>query len=244
MTNIVSTTALLSTEVMWQRSLHSILVLFLHFWNISGLEKLLSEATLCDITIKIGSKEFPAHKNILAVSSEFFKVMFTSGLQEAESSVVSIEGDSKAFEVLLQYIYTGELKNVTEDNVTAILSMACFLNLAPHALQECKRSIIDMIDNKILSLQTAFEVFQRPEPATLRHCQGCYMVHWREVWEHNWRYRGRDIKGVFRRDLERDIKGVLRNDLGQFTKICRSYKGMCWLQCKAGHFWKFCSRVL
>ncbi|XP_072037553.1 uncharacterized protein [Amphiura filiformis] len=130
----------------------------------AGIEKLRSEGTFCDVTIKVGSQEFQAHKNILAASSGYFKVMFTSGFQKAGAAKVTVEGESNIFEVLLHYIYTGDMNNLTEENASEVLSMACYLELAPHALQECKYLIALMFEDKSISMQQAFKISMRPDP--------------------------------------------------------------------------------
>ncbi|XP_072037946.1 kelch-like protein 18 [Amphiura filiformis] len=130
----------------------------------ADIEKLQSENNLSDVIIKIESQEFQAHKNILAASSGYFNTMFTSGFQEAGAAEVTVEGESKIFEVLLHYIYTGDMNNLTEENASDVLNMACYLDLAPHALQECKRLTACLFDDKSISMQEAFQISMRPEP--------------------------------------------------------------------------------
>ncbi len=131
---------------------------------LSDVQNLQMDHTLSDVTIKIGAKSFPAHKNIIAASSGYFNAMFTCGFRETEASEVTIEGDSVAFEILLNYIYTGELNNLTNGNVNEVLGMACYLDLTPHAVQECKRSIFHLFKNNSISMEEAFHISLRPEP--------------------------------------------------------------------------------
>ncbi|XP_072017054.1 uncharacterized protein [Amphiura filiformis] len=130
----------------------------------TGLKQLQVDKTFCDVTIKVGSKEFRAHKNILAASSGYFKTMFASGFREAGAAEILVEGESDIFEVLLDYMYSGEMLNLLADNAGEILSMACYLDLAPHALQECERCIADAFRDKSITLQEAFGISMRPEP--------------------------------------------------------------------------------
>ena len=142
--------------------------------------------------------------------------MFTSGFQEAASSEMSIDGDSEAFEVLLQYIYTGELMNLTEDSVSRVLNMACFLNLAPHALQECKRSIINMIGKKVVSLQTAFEISMRPEPELYDIVKAASLY----IKENFINFAG---KPEFDKDTSSECLGMILDNVKQHaehTKVC------------------------
>ncbi|XP_072026076.1 uncharacterized protein [Amphiura filiformis] len=128
----------------------------------AGIQRLQSENTLCDVTIKIGAKEFPAHKNMLATSSGYFKTMFTSRFLKV-GAVEDIKGESMIFEVLLHYIYAGEM-NMTNENASGVLNMACYLDLPPHALQECTRLIARMFRDESISFQEAFKISLRPEP--------------------------------------------------------------------------------
>ncbi|XP_072023098.1 uncharacterized protein [Amphiura filiformis] len=132
----------------------------------SGIGELRSEKILCDVVIKVGSQEFQAHKNILAASSGYFNTMFTSGFQESGAAEVMVEGESNIFKVLLYYIYVGQMKpwHLIEENASDVLNMACYLDLAPHALQECKRLIACMFNDKSISMQEAFKISMRPEP--------------------------------------------------------------------------------
>ncbi|XP_072027321.1 uncharacterized protein [Amphiura filiformis] len=131
----------------------------------SDLKKLQSENIFCDVTLKInGSEEFHANKNILSAGSGFFKSMFTSGFSKSNTVEIFIEGGSEVFSILLEFIYTGAINGLTTDNVAAILSMACYLQLAALALQLCRSFIIHTLLKKTtLPLKTACEISQRPE---------------------------------------------------------------------------------
>ncbi|GIX92626.1 speckle-type POZ protein [Caerostris extrusa] len=55
-----------------------------------AMEQLLREKILCDVTLQVGSEEFPAHKAILAARSPVFKAMFTRDMQETARNAVDI----------------------------------------------------------------------------------------------------------------------------------------------------------
>lgn len=75
------------------------------------------ENFLCDLNIKIGSKTVSTHKIILASSSEYFKNMFTESYKEAQVKEITMDEIAPdAFEFLIDYIYTSNLK-ITEHNV-------------------------------------------------------------------------------------------------------------------------------
>ncbi|XP_072015547.1 kelch-like protein 28 isoform X2 [Amphiura filiformis] len=94
-----------------------------------GLHRLQQNRTLCDITIKVGDTSFEAHKAVLASNSDFFQSMFTSGFQESHSSEVSITGKPEAFQILLDFSYSGELNLPSNETATVmdVLKMAHYL---------------------------------------------------------------------------------------------------------------------
>ncbi len=135
-----------------------------------------SDSTFCDITIKVDSRSFPAHSNILAASSGYFKELFTTAQFEDVSNPVILldEGDVSTFEVILDYIYTADKTRVTSGNVSKVLNMAIHLQI-----ESVTRACIHFLDSKLrcgytkseepvsqtISLQHAFEITQYVEPS-------------------------------------------------------------------------------
>ena len=84
---------------------------------------------LCDITLKLNGREFPAHRAILSANSPYFRAMFTSSYSEASQSVVELHGITPtALEVLIRFFYTSTL-HVSTDNVQEVLPAACMLQV-------------------------------------------------------------------------------------------------------------------
>jgi len=71
---------------------------------------------LCDVVLIVNGTEFPAHKIMLASCSPYFHAMFTCFEESKQHKVVLKDIDSKALELLLEYIYTSKVQ-ITEDNV-------------------------------------------------------------------------------------------------------------------------------
>ncbi|XP_072020978.1 kelch-like protein 7 [Amphiura filiformis] len=94
-----------------------------------GLHRLQQNRTFCDITIKVGDTSFEAHKAVLASNSDFFHSMFTSGFQESHASVATITGKPAAFQILLDFSYSGKLDVHTNETtaVMDVLKMAHYL---------------------------------------------------------------------------------------------------------------------
>ena len=99
-----------------------------HTMKLAGaLNELRKEKELCDIIITIGERSFPAHRAVLAASSRYFKVMFTSGFKESSADKVNIDGDPEVFECLLEFAYTGDLIVPTAKKAYQVLQMASYL---------------------------------------------------------------------------------------------------------------------
>lgn len=88
-----------------------------HNKSFQVMNALREQNQLCDVLLKAGGNEIPAHRVVLASSSPYFLAMFTGELSESRQTVVTMrEIDSHALELLVQYVYTAEIE-VTEDNV-------------------------------------------------------------------------------------------------------------------------------
>ena len=88
-----------------------------HSKSFQVMNTLREQNQLCDVILKAGANEIPAHRVVLASSSPYFFAMFTSELSESRQMVVTMrEIDSHALELLVEYMYTAEIE-VTEENV-------------------------------------------------------------------------------------------------------------------------------
>lgn len=106
-----------------------------HNKSFQVMNALREQNQLCDVLLKAGGNEIPAHRVVLASSSPYFLAMFTGELSESRQTVVTMrEIDSHALELLVQYVYTAEIE-VTEDNVQvrnlpnslfSCMSLICF----------------------------------------------------------------------------------------------------------------------
>ena len=110
-----------------------------HFTAVfSKLAKLKVSDELCDITVKIESREFRAHKLILISCSPYFEAMFLSGMSESRQQRVELQGiDPNAFESVLDLFYTGEIC-ITTENVQSVLSAASIFQIE-HLKRACSQ---------------------------------------------------------------------------------------------------------
>ena len=93
------------------------------------LDNLLKCNELCDIVIKVGSRQFRAHKVVLAACCSYFRAMFTREMAERQQEEVLIKDiDEKAMELLIDFAYTGSIK-IDEINVQTVLPAACLLQI-------------------------------------------------------------------------------------------------------------------
>ncbi len=92
----------------------------------SLLNEMRKENELCDIIINVGGRQFPAHKGILAASSNYFRGMFVHGFKESSETEIKIDGKPEIFEILLEYAYTGHMKIVPKIAYD-ILEMGCYM---------------------------------------------------------------------------------------------------------------------
>jgi len=78
---------------------------------LSKLNELRKESTLCDATLRIGGKDFVAHRCVLSAASPYFRSLFTSGFKENGSNVVELQEIKSAAVAseALRFIYTGEI---------------------------------------------------------------------------------------------------------------------------------------
>ncbi|KFM83121.1 Speckle-type POZ protein, partial [Stegodyphus mimosarum] len=87
------------------------------------LEALYKSKKLSDISIRVKNEEFPVHKVILMARSPVFYHMFSHETAEKETNVIEISDiEPNAVEIMLQYIYSGQLKNVNMQNAFELYS--------------------------------------------------------------------------------------------------------------------------
>lgn len=84
---------------------------------------------LSDVILIAGGIRIPTHKVVLASCSEYFSVMFTGSLREADLPEITLENvNPQALQALITYCYTGVIE-LKEDNVEVLLSTASLLQM-------------------------------------------------------------------------------------------------------------------
>ncbi|XP_072035240.1 kelch-like protein 25 [Amphiura filiformis] len=119
---------------------------------VRGLNNLREQNQLCDVIISVGGKSFHAHKTVLAATGDYFLAMFTSGFRESSDKKIKIDGSAAAFEILLNFAYTGEVAN---SQVSAcsyeVLEMACYMQFTRFA-QICSSAIEEILEKNTCKL--------------------------------------------------------------------------------------------
>ena len=93
------------------------------------MNQLRREGQLCDVTFKIGSSTFPAHRVVVASVSPYLRAMFTCGMKESSQDEIELRDiEPQAMSSLINYAYTGQVL-VTIDNVQDLLPAAGILQL-------------------------------------------------------------------------------------------------------------------
>lgn len=77
---------------------------------LAQINKMRLRSDFCDVRLKVGSRIFRVHRLVLAASSPYFSALFSGGMSEVDQEEVQILGvETEIFEVLLDFIYTGQL---------------------------------------------------------------------------------------------------------------------------------------
>uniref|UniRef100_A0A5K3F4Y7 BTB domain-containing protein n=1 Tax=Mesocestoides corti TaxID=53468 RepID=A0A5K3F4Y7_MESCO len=84
---------------------------------------------LCDVVVKVGGREFPAHRVVLAASSDYFDAMFSNGMAESAQLEIELKSVSAdVMEALLDFVYTGQVR-VSMENVQELLPAASLVQM-------------------------------------------------------------------------------------------------------------------
>jgi len=78
----------------------------------------------CDITLEVEEQQVFCHKILLSARCPYFKTMFASGLKEAQQSLIQLQNCAQfnLLTAILEFIYTDDVENITEDIVIDLLS--------------------------------------------------------------------------------------------------------------------------
>ncbi|KAK3546744.1 hypothetical protein QTP70_033606, partial [Hemibagrus guttatus] len=103
-----------------------------------NFNRLRSRNILTDVIVRVGGREFHAHKTILMACSGFFYTVFINA-HKSDPAVVSLDAkaDPDGFAILLEFMYTSCL-TLKERFIVATLNTAIYLQME-HMVETCKR---------------------------------------------------------------------------------------------------------
>ncbi|XP_066251067.1 BTB/POZ domain-containing protein 17 [Euwallacea similis] len=91
------------------------------------LKKLWQEKSMCDVYLKVGNKEYGAHRFILSATSDVFQAMLMNSAwsewRESHIELQELPICENVFFTFLEYFYTGKIL-ITHTNVMPILALA------------------------------------------------------------------------------------------------------------------------
>ena len=98
------------------------------------IEAFMPEDTLdqpCDVILVVkDGKELKAHRRVLSEASPFFEKAFNSGMKESKEGIVQLETFAEpVVRNTLEFIYTGDVQILTDENALDLIVMADYLFL-------------------------------------------------------------------------------------------------------------------
>lgn len=96
---------------------------------LSKFDELRQKNLLCDVTLVVEEQRFKAHKALLALSSDYFSLMFTSA-DHCSQSTYKLHGmTAKTFSAALEFIYTAQV-SVEESATEPLLASAVLMGVS------------------------------------------------------------------------------------------------------------------
>jgi hypothetical protein len=128
--------------------------------NRNSFARLLNNTQHSDLTIVLDDQqELHAHWAILTCSSEYFRRLYDSSMHESQSNRIRLKDvDKQAFQLLLQYLYTGNVP-INQESAISLLQLSDRFSEA-YLHQLCEQYLLRAIDcNNVGSLLAIAERF-------------------------------------------------------------------------------------
>ncbi|XP_068603138.1 kelch-like protein 7 [Brachionichthys hirsutus] len=145
------------------------------------MNNLRKQGTLCDVTLVVQGKHFPAHRVVLAAASHFFSLMFTSKMMESTSHEVELRSaDPDVVELLIEFIYTARI-SVNSSNVQSLLDAANQYQIEP-VKKMCVEVLKGQIDaTNCLGISALADCMDCPEMKAA--AEDFFQLHFTEVYK-------------------------------------------------------------
>ncbi len=137
-------------------------------WLTQELNTQRADNRFCDVILKCGTQEFPAHRNVLCAASSYFNSLLDGGFTESAQQVIDVTNsfpNPEILEPILKYIYTGELniKHVDHNTVGDLLEAVSFL-----LLDDAKNIIIETLTDSLV-LSNCVEILTLASRCNIKH---------------------------------------------------------------------------
>lgn len=76
---------------------------------LSQFDNFRTKGLLCDVSVAVEDMHFKAHKALLAASSDYFSVLFTSQLQTTQTTVRLDDMTAEIFSFVLEFVYSSQV---------------------------------------------------------------------------------------------------------------------------------------
>ncbi|THW92588.1 hypothetical protein D6D15_03075 [Aureobasidium pullulans] len=109
--------------------------------------------TIVTIEVGVEKKAFMVHKDLLAFYSDYFRGAFNGSFKEAADSKLSLPDDCiGVFNVFNKYIYTRQLCDEEDNDVSWDLLMRCWLFGDKHIIPSFQNKVMDALYSKSVKL--------------------------------------------------------------------------------------------
>ncbi|KAM6145981.1 kelch-like protein 34 [Phoenicopterus ruber ruber] len=184
-------------------------------------QTLRSEGFLCDILLKVKEDEFPAHKSLLACSSDYFRAMFKSYTRESKASVIQLQVVSPTgLQHVLDFIYTSLLP-LSFESLEDTLEAASYLQVTD-AIGLCNQYLVNnlALENCCFSANVARRFYLPDALAATEK----YIVN------NLWKLLDLDLSGLLELNFRSLLAVVQSPDLPMVTETCLLNFVLLWLK--------------
>ncbi|XP_058474760.1 kelch-like protein 7 [Solea solea] len=145
------------------------------------MNNLRKQGTLCDVTLVVQGKHFPAHRVVLAAASHFFSLMFTTKMMESMSHEVELRSaEPEIIELLIEFVYTARI-SVNSGNVQSLLDAANQYQIEP-VKKMCVEFLKGQVDaTNCLGISSLADCMDCPELKAA--AEDFFQLHFTEVYK-------------------------------------------------------------
>lgn len=154
--------------------------------------KVLLDGQNYDLVLKVGNKEFRAHRDILRARSRVFESILSHDMMEKNNGILEVpDCDSQAMEIFLSYVYCGNVESLNESNMFGLHYIADKYEMVA-LKEECSEFI-----KKSLSLTNVCEIIllamNHSDSNLLEYAKDYYGSNMADIMcTENWRYFQKD----------------------------------------------------